>query len=223
MEEISVEVPLDKILAADKPWKASPDEPYGIRRFNGNRSEDTQAFKDIDRHPRALEFLIPPRPSSRKKLDWLVRINEADEKDPRLMFAIVDDKNEPVGFIQFYPDKAIEKLRDQVDIPKDALVLEVAYGKRFVDWPKGKWWLRDRDNLPTEEAKGVAISGLKQMLIKIEQMEKTVLAGPIFITAYTNPENLASEGVLRQNNFTKLEQQMDYGKEKDNVWIKKIT
>lgn len=208
------------------PWKSSPEEPYGLRCFNPNRSEDTQRYKDIDRHPEVLKWMLPAEVLSNEDLDFLVRTDESAE-NPRLVWAIVDERNETVGWIHFYVDKMlpIEK-RKEFGIPENALILETSYCKLFNEWPKDSRFIKDRDNLDSITHPGIALHGLRQALIKLKNMEQTVadysenVPRPIFITAYTDPQNTFSEISLVKNNFQKVGT-VDYEGEMDNVWIAK--
>ncbi len=215
----------------DTSWKSDPAEPYALRRFNFNRSKETQRYKDMDRHMESLQFMQPSKPSSNEDLDWLLRANEADRKLPWLLWAIVDDRNEPVGWVQFYVDVSMNtENRQKLGLKEDDLVLEVSYSKLFPTWPKYSHHIKDRDDLDTTERKGVAVNGLKQSLIKLKQMEETISTASgeaprrVLITAYTSPENKASEAVLSRNGFEIAgSQQYKKGEEhEDRLWIKQI-
>jgi hypothetical protein len=145
-----------------------PSRTYGIRRFNPNRSNDTQLYKDMDRHPKALEFMVPPRPLPRKKLDETIRTDESSI-NPNFQFAVVDNIGGAGCLVQFYLDDMTEDVRSLVKLPPDALILEVSYKKLFAEWPKGKWWIKDLDNLIVEEPKEVAVSGIRQTAVLIRQ------------------------------------------------------
>ncbi len=224
-----------KDVTTDPPlWKSDPNEPYSIRSLNPRNSEETQIFTDIDRHPEALRNMLPPKKSKPKNIDYLINANQMSKdyktkkKDPRQVFGIVDDKNHLVGWVQYYREENLGNLQEQANIPENAVVLEISYGKLFSKWPKYTHFKNERTNLPDKESKGVAISGVKQSLIKLREMEKTTSAEihperPIFVSAYTYPDNIASEKVLLQNGFKKLEKMVNdkIGKP-NNVWIKQI-
>ncbi len=211
----------------DPPWKSSPEEPYGLRRFSPNRSEDTQRYKDMDRHPEVLKWVLPPEVLSNEDLDFLIGTDESSAEDPRAIWAIVDERNEAIGWIQFYPDEIfpVEK-RKELGIPENALMLEGSVCKLFNEWPRYSRFIKDRDNLDTENKTGVAANGLKQSLIRLKQMESTLAEyskndpRPIFITAYTDPKNPTSESSLIKNNFQKIGT-VDYEGEINNAWIVK--
>lgn len=210
------------------PWKASPEEPYALRRFDPNRSEDTQRYKDIDRHPESLQWMLPSKPSSNEDLDWLTRIDETDKEDPRILWAVVDENNEPVGWVQFYKDDRMDPKRmGELNMPENALVLEFSYSKLFVDWPKFSRFTKDRTNLPDTQSIGVAVNGVKQSLILLRQMENLMAQSstesprPIYITAYTESENVPSEKALIVNGFQSMGI-ADYDGKTNNFWLKKI-
>jgi flagellar motor protein MotB len=85
-----------------------------------------------------------------------------------------------------------------------SLVLEVSYAKLF-----------------NKNYKGVAVNGLKQSIDIIKKINNNY-SKDIYITGYTDPQNIASEYVLETNGFTKLSQQITYINELSNIWIKKI-
>ena len=44
----------------------------------------------------------------------------------------------------------------------------------------------------------------------------------LYVTAYTDAINIASEYVLKTNRFTKFDKQIMYEKELSNIWVRKI-
>lgn len=209
-------------------WKSSSEEPYAIRRFNSSKSEDTQRFTDIDRHPEALKWMVPSEPSSSEEIDYLLNIDETSESDPRIIWAIVNEKDEPIGWIQFYKDSKIDDVKKaELGIENDALLLEVSYAKLFSTWPDGIEFIDERTNLDTDIYGSVVPNGLKQTLLKLANMEEQISKSSgiksrsIYISAYTNPKHRASEIVLAGNGFVK-KGTIDYDGEEDNLWIKKI-
>ena len=231
---------VEAVKITEPPWKASPEEPYAIRPLNPNNSDETQAFNDIDRSPQALGNMANVGKSPFDEIDYLINADPTyehyknkkgkPEPDPRFISAVVDKDNKAVGWVQYYLEKNIDALKKQGEnIPDDALVLEVSYAKLFNKWPKYTRFIRERTNLPDEEAKGVATCGIKQTLIKLKQMEKTFSEASnlsprkIFVSAYTYPDNIASEKVLENNGFKKLPQQItDDDNLPNNVWIKEV-
>lgn len=215
------------ITEPNKPWKLDPNEPYAIRTLNPNSPLDTQFYTDIDRSPGVVEWTIPSRRSKPHEIDDYIRVSEANASDPRKLFAIVDENNIPVGWVQYYLDKKIAWLTERAKIPENALVLEISYAKLDVGM-KGKNWYtgRSRRGFPQKQPRGVAVSGVRQSTEYIRQMEEKLAkisfepVRPIWFTAYTDPENAASEQVLVKNGFFKLEEQVDYDGEMNNVWIK---
>lgn len=240
-----------------EPWRASPDEQYGIRPLNPNNSEETQRFTDIDRHPKALANMIPPEASDPDAIDFLINADQTNQEDPRLIFGIVDKENQLVGWVQYYLEENPDRLREQIDIPENALVLEISYSKLFNIWPekffkfpekkpfnviKEKFsrkegndltneehFLDERTNLPEEQAKGVAINGVRQALLKLKEMEETIAnksglpPRPIYVSAYTYTDNGNSIRVLIQNGFQKLDKTIvdDEGIE-NHAWVKRV-
>src|SRR3989344_1345580 len=189
-------------------WKSSPDVPYGVRRFNPKHTEDTQRFVDSDRHPETLKGMVEDKKSSQKDIDWLVNIDETDSTAARLMLAITNDENEVVGWTQFYIDEHLTpEQKRELNIPENALIMETSYAKLFGDWPKYSRFIRERDNLDDMEYRGVAVNGLNEAMLYFRHKENIiseemgVTPRHILITAYTVPENPASEIVLERNGF----------------------
>jgi hypothetical protein len=180
-------------------WKLSPDESYSIRCLNLNNPEDIQRFYDIDCHPQTLEFMSPSVPSSPEDLD-------SQMKDP-LLWVIADGQNKMIGWVQYYEDNLSSEERQRFNIPENALVLETSYAK-----------------LLTEKYKGVTVSGLRQTLALIKKLMEEIPNQPIFITAFTIPENISSEVVLAKNDFQKQSEQINYkdDNEMTNLWVKRI-
>ncbi len=220
--EESARVPLE-VCGVGEIWKANPQEPFGIRQFNPNRSEDTQRFRDLYRHPLTVHNTLQPslRP---RKLDATIRRNDIDEL---LTFAVVDDNGEAVGLVNYFDDNARDKLREKSLIPPDALVLEVSVRKLQHDWPKYAKWIKYRSNLPDEEYKGVALSGLQQTMILVQQMEATISKEmgveprPVYISAYTDPKNEQIEKSLKEVGFENVAYE-EYDDGPENTWLKEL-
>lgn len=239
---VEMETPFDKLPAdikrlarrlienkniSPEPWRASPDEKYGLRRFNGDRSEETQRFYDIDRHPNTLKYMLPATPSPNEDMDYLLmkRPDEESEGDDRIMWAIVDERNEPVGWVQFYKDERMTtERRAELGIPENALILETSYSKLFTQWPGGSRFVKDRPNIPDTQNYGVAVNGLRQSLLLLREMEERSAnlasrpARSIFVTAYTDPDNTASEAVPQKIGFKQMGL-VDYEGGPNNFWI----
>ncbi|MDO8452292.1 MAG: hypothetical protein Q7S79_00920 [bacterium] len=186
-------------------------------------------MRDIDRHPLATQYMDPPRKLGNKEFDILVNADLSDTTEPVLLLAVTTkEDNEIVGWVSYYPDapERIASLRKQKDFPPDSLVLEVSYSKLFSKWPPRTRFVNRRDNLVTEDNKGVAINGVKQTLLIITEMEDKISAQsgqpsrPLYVTAYTDPTNVASETVLKRNGFRLLPKQIKYEGELNRAWIK---
>lgn len=225
-EGLSVREFMEKIRLYP-PIKPDPNELYDIRYFNPSRSEDSQRLKDADRHPEVIRWMVPPRPSTNKELDEIIRENPGQKEDPSILFAVTDkEANEVVGWVQYYQCDLVDQVKQQMEIPEGALVLEISYLKLLPNWPKGTRYIKERDNLVTTENKGVAMSGVRQTLKIMQEMEKTIseqMGLPprkIVVLDFTSPENKATEAVAKQNGFRKLPEKIDYEGEMDNAWVK---
>ena len=211
-------------------WKINSDEPYSIRRWNPNSSEDSQRFTDIDRHPRVLTGMDNPDSSIGEDIDFLMRVGESDSKDPRAMFAVVDDRTgKALGFVQYYQDSnhpLPKDIKERLNLTADALILQVSYAKLFGKWPENSKFVKKRNNLEKEEHLEVGVSGVRQTLQHLREMEDIISkkgkAQPrkIIIYAYTDPDNIASEKVLAKNEFNKSDTQYEYDGVPNNMWWK---
>ena len=104
----------------------------------------------------------------------------------------------------------------------------MSYAKLFKEWTTGTEFIEERTNLPVEEFRGVAVSGVRQTLRDLKEKEGRISKHmnksqrDIFIYAFTDPTNSVSEAVLLRNGFEKLLQQYDYDGKMNNLWIKKL-
>ncbi len=214
----------------EAPWKSSLSEPYGIRRFNPNNSEDSQILSDINRHPEVGKWMVGESTDEGMKaeVDWMIRGTEGEKTDPILLFAVVNEQNKPVGWVMFYLDTYLsEELKRQNAISDNSLVLEVSYAKSLIEWPTETDFITERDNLQTEQSTHVAVNGLKQAALFLKLKEETISEEmatkprSLVITAYTDPTNIPSERVLESNNFMRIGE-VDYDGEQNTVWLKKL-
>lgn len=221
---------ISKSNVMEIPWRSAPNEPYGIRRFNRNNSEETQIFTDIYRHPKAMRWLYSSENPEKinEDMDWMLNIDETDKEDPRILWAIVDKENKPVGWVMFYKDNYLpDNLKNKLGVDTNSLILEVSYVKSFTDWPEGTQFIHSRDNLTNLQNEDVVINGLRQSLLLLKSREKIISTTSattprqVVITAYTDPENVASEKVLIANEFEK-QGKVDYEGEQNNIWVKNI-
>ncbi|MCJ7740211.1 hypothetical protein MUP32_02745 [Candidatus Microgenomates bacterium] len=239
--EESARVPLE-VCGVGEIWKANPQEPYSVRLFNPNNSDDSQKFGDMRRHPDAVLYSTRP-PLKPIELDAAIRgidfknIKQLEKKDwdklkKLLTFAIVDNKGEAVGMINYYEDNAKKKLRKKGLIARGALVLEVSARTLQHKWPKEYEWIEERTNLPDTELRGVALSGLRQTMILVKQMEDAISkeiaitkpaikARPVYITAYTDPKNIPMEESLEKAGFKKVAHET-YDNGEENTWMKEL-
>ncbi len=102
------------------------------------------------------------------------------------------------------PDENLNKLKKIIKIEAKALVLEVSYAKLF-----------------STNLKGVAVNGLKQTMDIVRKLDNNNYKD-LYISAYTDSKNIASEYVLNTNRFEKLKSTIIYANEPNNVWIRKL-
>jgi hypothetical protein len=219
---------LERLVDTNKPWKLHPNEPYATRPINPNSSLDTQFYTDIDRSPEVTRWTVPSRKSKPHEVDDYVRVSDAHNEDPRKLFAVVDKQNRPMGWVQFYLDGEADWVREHAGIPDGALIIEVSYAKLDTGLKSHKWYAgRNREDFPEKQPFSVAVSGLRQSTHYLRKMEERVAKASsepvrqVYFTAYTDPANKASERVLEKNGFIKLDEQLVYDGEPNNVWVKK--
>lgn len=184
--------------------KKADSENYGIRWFSKRRFKDILSLVVIDKQEELARKMLPKSPSKMKYYRDVLNSSENHSKYNFYVFAICNFKNEIIGWVQYMQDDNLPKLRQLIRIERKSLVLEVSYAKLF------------KSNL-----KGVAVNGLKQTIDIIRKIDNNVLRD-VYITAYTDSYNIASEYVLKTNRFEKLDKQIIYDGELSNVWVRKI-
>ncbi len=187
-----------------KPIKPADKENYGVRWFSKKRFRDILSLVAIDKQELMVLKMLPKTPSKMKYYRDVLNSSENHDKYQFYVFALTDFNNEIIGWVQYLLDENTAKLRKIIRLEKKALIFEVSYAKLF-----------------SQNLKGVAVNGLKntmEILRKIDNNDSRDL----YITGYTDPKNIASEFVLNSNRFTKLDSQIIYEGEMNNVWIRKI-
>lgn len=185
------------ILAADK-------NNYGVRWFNKKRFKDILSLVMIDKQEHLAAKMLPKAPSKMKYYRDVLNSAENHSKYQYYVFALTDLHNDIIGWVQYSVDENISKLRRIVHIERKAIVFEVSYAKLF-----------------SQKLKGVAVNGLKTTMEILRKIDNNDLKD-IYITAYTESKNIASEFVLNSNRFQKLDNQIMYENEFNNVWVRKI-
>lgn len=187
---------------------------YGIRQFQKNKYEDILRLIEIDIQKELQEFMLPKHPSSIRYYKNLLSQKNQGFKIPWYVFGITDSKNEIIGWIQFSLSSNMRWIRSKFKIEPKSLVMEIAYAKLF-----------------NNSNKQVIVNGLKKMLDLLSKCDDRLFPVPknkskcIYISAFSDPRNVASERVLEINEFIKLKRQIFYDKADEtpsNVWIKKI-
>lgn len=184
--------------------KKADNENYGVRWFNKKRFKDILSLVAIDKQGELMGNMLPKTPSKMKYYRDVLNSSENHHLYQYYVFAITDFYNDIIGWVQYSIDENTSKLRQQIRIERKAIVFEVSYAKLF-----------------NQKYKGVAKNGLKQTIDIIQKIDNNVTRD-VYITAYTEDTNIASEYVLSSNRFTKLEKQIIYENELSNVWIRKI-
>lgn len=220
--------------------KTSPDEPYFIRQFNPNLPQDNNRVDIMHRHPFVSEYMdvtgnTPPEESQNYDIatinnDFLR--HGPDRADPVMLFAVANEKGEALSWVEYYkdPDHPLpEEIANTLDLPENALVLQVSYERmQNTGWPKAIQRL-DKALFPKiiqEKYPGVAVSGVRQSLIKLHEMEQVIAKADgkppreIIVYAFTEEKNVASEAVLRKNGFTLAEHTHEYDGVQNHVWHK---
>lgn len=179
-------------------------EHYGIRWFDKKRFNDFLSLITIDNQEILLKTMFPKTPSTKKYYRDVFKSADNYHKDNYYVFAITTPKHNIAGWIQYMADEYKNILKKEMNFEKNSLVLEVSYAKLF-----------------KKNYKNVGVSGLKRSIEIIKKMKNNKTRN-IYITGYTDPNNIASEYVLKNNGFEKLSSQMMYINEVSNIWIKKI-
>ena len=184
--------------------KRADHENYGVRWFNKKRFKDILSLVVIDRQAELAKKMLPKNPSKMKYFRDVLNSADNHSKYQYYVFALTDHDNEIIGWVQYLLDENVTKLKQQIRLERGAIVFEVSYAKLF-----------------NQNLKGVAVSGLKQTIDILRKIDNND-AKDVYVTAYTDDKNIASEYVLNKNRFTKLEKQIVYDNELNNVWVRKI-
>ena len=179
------------------PVKVFPWEKAWIKRADPENPDDVKMLKLIDDQPEVAKYMVGP---------------DLTPKDftENFFYGVCAEKSRDkiLGFVWLYEPEEY-KLRDlrkrgSIDSSADKEFLEISFA-RLVDI-----------NLPTEEqVTGLMPSAIRQICFSLLKKQKKTT-----IIAFVSPENLLSEGVLKNVGFTKGEIYYDKKfKEEDNLWI----
>lgn len=187
-----------------RPLLKANKENYGVRWFNKNRFRDILSLVAIDKQNILTKKMLPKSPSKMKYYRDVLNSSSNHHLYKYYVFGLTDFNNEIIGWVQYVPDENLSKLREIIKIERKALVFEVAYAKLF-----------------SQKLKRVGVNGLKQTMEILRKIDNND-SHDLYIIGYTDTKNIASEYVLSTNRFEKLNKQIIYGNELNNIWIKKI-
>lgn len=187
-----------------KMLKRGDNENYGVRWFSKNRFKDILSLVTIDGQEQLAKKMLPKTPSNLKYFRDVLNSSENHSKYQFYVFGLTNSNNDIIGWMQYTIDENTPELRKVIRLEKKALVLEVSYAKLF-----------------SQKLKGVAVNGLKQTIDILRKIDNNG-SRDLYITGYTDPKNIASEYVLNANRFTKIDTQIMYEGELNNVWVRKI-
>lgn len=181
----------------------APDR-YGLRWLYQNRYRDICELMTIDRQPELFEYMHPKVPSTFSYFQYAFQSSKHYLKDHFYVLAITSPDHHIIGWVQFIRDPNRRLIKHFTKINYNSLVLEVAYAKLFQG-----------------EYRHVAQDGLR---LSIGVLKRFYRHSPrhIYLTAYTDESNVASEVVLLKNDFQKLQATINYEGDPCRIWIKKI-
>lgn len=193
-------------IGSPKPkYLVKPDKDnYGLRWFDKQRYKDIINLITIDQQEILFKYMFPKTRSTIRYFRDVFNTEENHSKDHFYVFAITNQTDEIIGWVQFMIDDYRTKLKKILAIKSHPLILEVSYAKLF-----------------DEKHHHVAVNGLKQSIQIIKKIAQND-SREIYLSGYTDPANPASENVLKANGFEKLKEKMMYINEVSNIWIKKI-
>lgn len=204
-------------------WKAKEKERAIIRPIRARRLRDYIRYQEIDAHPEAEEWMVG-KPMTHKEIKDFIGSNSRDG----LIYGITGEKlkGELAGWVQLVQvdDEMLERIRNAglIEIPQDSLALEISYAN-----PK------DRNLSEEKRERGLISSGVRQICYSLnqklregeresEKSGKKIKNPNLVIIAYTNPNNIPSEMVLKSSCF-KNKGKMIYDPEEnleyDNFWV----
>lgn len=184
-----------------EPLKVFPWEAAWLKKPDPDNPDDIEVFKRIDAQPAVQKWMVGETMNTEEIKEAFLEKN---------FYGVCGEKSKGrmEGFVWLYEPEAetAANLSESglVD-SKDTQVLEISFA-RLVD-----------QNLPVENReKGLITSAIRQICFSlIKKQEKTA------IIAFTNPQNLPSEGVLVNAGFI-IKGKTFYNKEspeEDNFWI----
>jgi RimJ/RimL family protein N-acetyltransferase len=181
-----------------EPYKVFPEEIAWIKKPDPNNPDDVEAIKRIDAQPSVQKWMTGPD------------LTEEDFEDENF-YGICEEKDKKGmdGFVSLYEseDETINNLKKKklIDFLQDTIIMEISFA-RYID----------PNVLPENQKKGLVSSAVRQVCFAFLEKEKNVV-----IVAFTSPQNLPSEGVLKNAGFV-IKGKVFYdddSKEEDNFWI----
>jgi RimJ/RimL family protein N-acetyltransferase len=177
--------------------KIFSEEVAWIKKPDPNNVDDIEAIERIDTQSEVAKWMVGPA---------LTREDFLEEN----FYGICGEKDEKgmEGFVYLYDidGELVDRLIEQKLIDsKDAKILEIRFARCI-----------DSNASPENRKKGLVSSAVRQVCFSLLEKEKNVV-----IVAFTNPQNLPSEGVLKNAGFIKKGKIL-YDKEskvEDNFWI----
>jgi len=199
----SSELPSDPEV---EPVKIFPWEVAWIKKPNPDNPEDINAYKKIEAQPAIKEWM--------DNADELSTTEEVQDMFAEIFYGVCGEKDKGgmEGFVWLYkPEKETLnnlKKRNSVDPSEFKDVLETSFA-RLVD-----------ENIPKEnQIRGLIPSAIRQICFSLLEKNKKML-----ITAFTDPKNLLSEGVLKNAGFvikgkTFYDKEAEEASKEDNFWV----
>ena len=180
------------------PVKIFTWESAWIKKIDPENSDDIERIKRIDNQPEVEEYMAGPD---------ITREDLAEENFYGICLEKSSERTE--GFVWLY-----ESEKDRLDNLKEHNLIDFSEDKEFLEISFAR--LID-PNLPLEEqVRGLVPSAVRQICFSIlrKQTKTTIIA-------FENPQNLLSEGILRNAGFV-LRGKAPYhreAEEEDNFWI----
>lgn len=214
------------------------DNPSQSIRFIRDDEADQISYIAIDTQKELYRFMSPVKPSRLELYSQAPSSGEDDMDEPWNLIAVTDKNDRMVAWIQFTVDspRNIRLINKEFPIDvneesdEESLVLESASAKLF-NHNISNVTLNNNPLYADQDFKPNMVEARIKAEEKLVNMEKQISDSlgknprSIYITAYTDPENIPSEVNLKKAGYTLLNKKIKYEKtdtKKSNVWIKKL-
>lgn len=207
---------------------------YSLRSYDPSNFGDVEVMNLMYYHPEVMKA----KGYYREDFDFesvkdiaqidknLERISKLTRLAKQVMYSVVDEANNLVGWIWFYHESRHplpKRIYDELGLNNQSQIFQVSYQKLMSEgWPAS---LINKVSQSTvvhlhKPRYGVIVQGLALALVQLRQECKILYKdkGAKAIFAYVLPDNISSAKVLERNGFAKYHRQYKYEGELNDLW-----